>query len=210
MIKKSSTWIRLLWISTVLILVSSTGCSTTVSGSASPNPKGQPTQAQLMVNLPGIGVPRVQNPLTGFQRFEQEPCSLLISSQLKDLKVSSAGEKKMGSAGPECDWLDLAGGPSVGIQWIESDRRGLTSFYESKNHYEVFERLTDIEGHPVLNYGNKPTIYTDQCLLLVGVTDDLAFQASGTRTAIESQQTKLCDRAYAVATMALQTMKGGS
>ncbi|WP_245574010.1 DUF3558 domain-containing protein [Amycolatopsis nigrescens] len=180
------------------------GSSPGGTGSASSAPPGSGN------GLPAAGAPKVASPLTDTLSFRQEPCSVLTPAQLGQLGVPAQGEKTAGPTGPRCRWYEQATSAAATIQWVEATKRGLTAAYEHRGEYDVFKPMADINGYPTVAYGLKTDAAGGACAVLVGVTDELAYQAGIVQSRDNRGTEDPCEVAHTVAGMMLETIKGGS
>ncbi|GAB3487597.1 hypothetical protein GCM10027521_30900 [Amycolatopsis cihanbeyliensis] len=112
-----------------------------------------------------------------------------------------------------CTWRDdanIAGG-RASIHWVtKGEHRGLTDFYAGRQQYELFEPLEPLGGNPTLAYGSYNGRDTGFCQVLVGATDELAFQVGIGQSRDKIGTVDPCQVARRVGGMMLETMRGGS
>lgn len=189
-----------------------TGCTTTSSGDPRPGTTGaRPPSgsAEPAGALPSDGAPKVPAPLDT-ARFQQDPCQALTSAQTRTLNVGAAGEPVETALGNACDWRNPETRGFVEIAFLVESTRGLSAAYEANadGEWAFFDELPAIEGHPAVAYGGVDDRDQGACSVLVGVSDELAFESAVRLSGANVGQKDPCAAAAQVAGMALVTMKG--
>jgi hypothetical protein len=201
---------RLSLLIATLGLVLVTGCTTTSEGTPLPGPTttnaspDEPTSD----DLPSDGAPKVDNPLDA-AHFEQNPCDALTPEDAQTLNVPSTGEQTGDSLGKGCQWINKQTSGSLSIDFFSGDKRGLSSLYQEakRNNFPYFAQIDDIEGHPAVAFHPEVAKPTADCVVAVGVTDQLVFD---TRVAVSDAnigKKNPCDLAAQTASMMLKTMR---
>ncbi|MEU6646230.1 DUF3558 domain-containing protein [Saccharomonospora sp. NPDC046836] len=160
--------------------------------------------------LPAYGAPKVQNPIEDARRFQDNPCSMLTTEQVRELFGEPLqGEARDGTTGPACNWRD-GRGATLGILWASNFKQGLSPFYANRADTDFFEELPAIDGNPTVAYGGSDDRETGTCLVLVGVTDELVYQVGVGQSPSKIGNTDPCEVAHTIAGMTLDTMRGGA
>lgn len=194
------------------------GCTTTSVGEPTAAPPSEtsttdktPPSTSEGDELPGDGAPKVEAPLD-FSPFEQDPCSTLTSAQIQNLNLPTSGEEEEIPYGVGCTWRNPStrGSASVGI--INGTGTGLSGAYAAnkRGDYAYFNPLSDIEGYPAVATDRFDRRSEGICIVLVGVTDEVAVQFSVRLSETNIRKKEPCAVAADVAGMALQTMKAGA
>ena len=200
-------------------LVTTAGCTSTSAGDPSPAPStarttapgtAEPPAEEPPANLPAEGAPRVEHPLDT-TRYQQDPCQALTGEQATEFAVVDQGTVREGELGLICEWRsprDELG--KLSISSLDGNRDGLTAAYRAHQagKYELFEELPEIEGHPAVVYGQTNDRETGNCAVLVGTTDELAFEFAVQLSLANVGSVDPCDMAVQVAGVALRNMKG--
>lgn len=185
------------------------GC--TVPSSGTPLPVSS-TQASGG-DLPSDGAPKVENPLGDVSQFEQHPCDTLKAEDAKTLNVPPEGEQQKGdTAGEWCIWVNHETNGSLGVAFFSGDQRGLSSIYRQAHgsHWVYFERIDDVEGHPTIAFDATREKPEDECSIVVGLTDKLAFMTRVALSDANVGEVEPCPIAAKAAGMMLRTMREAS
>lgn len=192
-----------------------TGCSTTAAGIAVPATttsmaEGLPTSSVASPTAT-YGAPKVGAPLD-VSRFLTQPCAVLSPSQLRDFNLPSTGKPDLDSAvarnvGPACTWLNSEAGNLVGVNFITGNPNGLDDLYRGhqQGQFRGYWTETTVEDYPAVFFDATDGRPSGRCGLAVGVTDKLAVGINEHGRLKE----KSCDRAKLVASVVVQTLKGG-
>ncbi len=193
------------------------GCTTTSVGEPTAAPMSEtstepaPPSTGEGDDLPTDGAPKVEEPLD-ISRFEQDPCSTLATDQIKNLNLPATGEEEAIPYGVGCTWRNPStrGSASVGI--LNGTGTGLSGAYaaDKRGDYAYFNPLPDVEGYPAVATDLEDRRSSGICIVLVGVTDEVAVQFSVRLSEANVGQKEPCEVAADVAGMALQTMKDGA
>ena len=196
------------------------GCVTVSKGDPSPDPKSEvsttnpssPSSSGSEEDLPSDGAPKVEEPLVDASRFEQDPCSILTAAQAQELDLPAAGEQQDGALGLDCEWFNPDTRGEVTISSLANNRRGLSGFYAAnqRGEYAYFTELPPIEGFPAIATDVTDRRPEGRCIVVVGVTDQLAFGVSLQLSQVNVGQQDPCETAVMVTGIALQTMKKGA
>jgi hypothetical protein len=196
----------------VLAMAVVTGCTTATAGTphaassdvSSTDPSGTDD------DLPSDGAPKVENPLD-VSHFEEHPCDALKAEDAQTLNVPAEG--KQTETGHVifrgCTWINTKTGGALDINFFLTDRRGLSSVYrEAKGMpFPYFEPIEPIEGYPAAAYNTKEKDPTAECLVGVGVSDQVSFSVGVAVSFDNIEKKDPCDAAVGATGMLLRTMK---
>lgn len=86
---------------------------------------------------------------------------------------------------------------------------GLSSLYQAyeDGKYAFFNELAPIEGYPAVSFDAIDRRDTGSCTVMVGVSDEIAFEIALQQSSANIGQTDPCETAVMVAGMALRTMQ---
>jgi hypothetical protein len=192
-----------------------TACTPTKNGTPSPstNTLSQPPSSGSADQLPGPGVPAVTNPID-IGHFQQSPCDSLTTEQVDSLLGQGASRKPdpNGQAGPECFWHSAgASQASVGIIFVNADKRGLTSVYQANgSQYKFFKPLDAIDDYPVVAYGVADERNSrGRCTVALGVSDTQAVDINIAQSEENIAHKDPCAAARDVAAKVLSNLKAG-
>ncbi|WP_409185133.1 DUF3558 domain-containing protein [Amycolatopsis sp. VS8301801F10] len=186
------------------------GCSSTAPGQAKPvehldQPPSKPPEDQV----PGPGVPKVQNPLD-ITRFRQNPCAALTSAQLAELLGDGirVNPDPHGPSGPACGWFSRA---KIVVLFPAIDKLGLTSVYRAKGGaYPFFLPLAPVDGYPIVAYGvDDPRESRGECNVALGTSDRETVELSITQSPAHKGEKDPCESARGVAEKVLGNLRGG-
>ncbi|TQJ03810.1 DUF3558 domain-containing protein [Amycolatopsis cihanbeyliensis] len=134
----------------------------TSTGSAQSAPSGKQGAA-----------PRVPNPLP-VDGILADPCNALSAAQLSRIGLDAPGTKRETRTGSECVWKSAAfQDNSVSISPMTANDNGLDGIYANEPEDEYFEPTT-IGGYPAVYANVIDSRSNGDCVLWVGVTDELA------------------------------------
>lgn len=197
-----------------LALLTLTACTTKTPGSATPTSStGTAPPSGTDDQVPGPGVPRVENPIDT-AKFATAPCSVLTDGQISEIFGGAAAPHPdpQGPSGPACSWRpSAASGASVQVIFPNVDKLGLTSIYQAKGStYKLFEVLSPIDSYPVVAYGTSDARATDGvCAVAVGTSDHSTVEVSIFQAKANVGQKDPCDAARTVAAKVLDTIRKG-
>jgi hypothetical protein len=187
-----------------------TGCTTATAGTphavssdvSSASPSGTED------DLPSDGAPKVDHPLD-VSHFEEHPCDALKAEDAQTLNVPAEGKQNDNGSGLGCGWTNTKSGGSLGLDFFSGDKRGLSSLYrEAKDlEFPYFEPVDDIEDYPAAAYNSKEKNPTSECLVGVGVTDQLSFSVYVAVSLDNIGRKNPCEAAVGATEMLLRTMK---
>jgi hypothetical protein len=196
-------------------LLVATGCTTTSEGtplpgstSTSETPSNPSSDEPPSGDLPSDGAPKVEKPLD-VSHFAQSPCDALTPENAQILKMPSVGEQSGDSLGNGCRWINKQTSGSLSIDFFSADRRGLSSVYrEAKgSDFPHFEPIDDIGGHPAVAFHPEVAKPTVDCVVAVGVTDQLVFDARVALSDANIGKKDPCSLAAQAADMMMKTMQ---
>ncbi|MEQ0563142.1 DUF3558 domain-containing protein [Amycolatopsis sp. NEAU-NG30] len=163
--------------------------------------------------VPGPGVPKVENPID-ITHFQQTPCDSLTPNQIEELLGSGITPKPEpdSQAGPSCSW-NAADSSQAGVHVIFAnvDKLGLTSVYRAKGTtYPFFEPLDPIDGYPLVAYdGEGDQSAKGRCTVAMGTSDTQAVDISIAQSEEKVGKRNPCAAARDVAAKVLGNLKAG-
>jgi len=193
------------------------GCSSQAPGQASPEPSSvpasQPAPSSAADQLPGPGVPKVENPIDTTQ-VAKNPCMVLTDEQVQLVfgYAVQASPRPDGAAGPACSWDgDAAHGyPRVGVVVTNADKRGLTSVYAAKGTgYKFFQPLTPVSGYPAAAYDVSADRRPGECNMAIGVSDTQVIDLEVMQPKARIGSKDPCESGRQVAAMMIGNLQGG-
>lgn len=197
-----------------LVALAATACTTTSQGEPRATPtetrSSGPTQKPSEDELPFAGAPAVDDPLDT-SRYALDPCEALTATQVESLNLPSQGTIDDDVAlGIGCNWKNADTRGEVKINFFLDDPRGLSPEYQADKNgkWAYFEELPDIGGYPAVSRDGVDDRHLGYCPVVVGVADDMVFEAIVQLSQANVGQKDPCEVAVQVAGMALQTMKG--
>ncbi|WP_410637678.1 DUF3558 family protein [Amycolatopsis sp. lyj-346] len=154
-------------------------------------------------------VPAVPNPLPA-QALEGSPCeSALTTSQVSHFLGQPTPAKPSDTElGPMCQWSSASGsGAGITVAYQTKSERGIGLAYENvKPKAARWQPLEPVQGFPAVAYTN--TDDNRACVIVVGVTDQLAFSTALTLGDKSAAEGKDCfDAAPDVADAVLTNLK---
>jgi hypothetical protein len=186
----------------VLAVAALTGCTSTRTGDAYVVPTAEASASQ---NAKASQLPQRPSELT-LNRVD--PCSLLTSEQLDQLKVNSKPRPVQASNdGPSCSFdVDLTKPYySIGITDIAADINAWLTGTRRKS--SMTTQPADVEGFPAVKNFRASSDPSDcETLIGVGAGQTMVVQAFPVTQGAFSQQ-QLCDLSTRAATLALHTLK---
>ncbi|MGW4062494.1 DUF3558 domain-containing protein [Amycolatopsis sp. NPDC004747] len=188
-----------------------TGCSPEKTGTATPAPSGAASSSAPS----DPAVPKVANPLDA-SKYASKPCDIVPGSVLSSLKFTEPGhtqlqDEGLGAAGPGCGWKISGEGVSmqviIGTGNRDRGAGGLAGLYgaHESGQFPFLEAAPDVDGYPAIYVDKRDRRPIGNCVLDVGVADDLAINvyAGGYEGADDS-----CAAAQKVAAAIITTLKG--
>jgi hypothetical protein len=197
------------------------GCVTTTEGSPLPRPGevgGEPgastspstkTSGAGTDELPYAGAPAVRNPLDT-ETFQHDPCQALTANQADTLKVTFPGELRDSSLGKACEFRVRSDRLAlVEIASLDKNPYGVSAIYQAEEDgkLEFFDPLDAIEGYPVVAYGAVDQRDTGACSVVLGTSDEIAFEVALQQSSGNIGKKDPCATAAMVAGMVVETMK---
>ncbi|ANN20909.1 hypothetical protein SD37_38540 [Amycolatopsis orientalis] len=205
---------RTILLASVIALVLSACSPSTENGTPAPTTgDARPIPSSTTGQLPGPGVPKVDDPINLVQ-IKTTPCKALTSAQVKEL-LGSEGETRErldGSSGPSCLWAPhSATRPTVSVLFSKAPDRGMTSVYEAKGTtYKLFEPLGSIDGYPVTAYGTEDERASrGKCSVALGTSDNETIDIVLEQSEANIGKKDPCDAAREAAIRVLATVRGG-
>ncbi len=199
------------------VAVVAAGCVNTTEGSPMPESgdvggesSASPAPSSEEANeLPYAGAPAVTDPLDT-ERFQQDPCQALTPSQAESLKVQFPGTLRDSSLGNACEFRVRTDRLAlVEIASLDENPYGVSAIYQAEEDgkLEVFEPLESIEGYPVVAYGALDLRDDGACSVVVGLSDEIAFEIALQQSAANIGKKDPCETGAIVAEMVVETMK---
>ncbi|MGW5716504.1 DUF3558 domain-containing protein [Amycolatopsis sp. NPDC003865] len=187
-------------------------CSSETPGTASPvNAPSSSEASSTGQEVPGPGVPPVENPIDT-ARSASEPCFVLTESQINDLFGGPVTPKPdlKAPAGPTCTWDPADGsGASVNIIFATVDNLGLTGVYRARGtNYKLFEPLEPIEDYPAVIFGTSDRRPEGMCSLAIGTSDHSTVDLTVTQSRGNVGKSDPCQAAKSVASKVVVSLKG--
>ncbi|MEQ0561247.1 DUF3558 domain-containing protein [Amycolatopsis sp. NEAU-NG30] len=132
--------------------------------------------------LPNSGAPKVDNPLPA-AALAGSPCdSALTAEQLMGyLGPTTTPKASDTELGPTCDWASASGtaaGILVGYDTKTGQGLSLTYKNEKPKAKRWVDTLEPIQGYPAVGYVDTGTTDNRTCVIVVGVSDELAYSVS--------------------------------
>lgn len=202
----------------VVAVILLTGCTTTTAGQArpdagsTPDPGTETSDSTSDPDEPPSGeAPKVEDPIDT-TKFQENPCLSLTPEQTGgELDVGTSGKVQNAALGKACEWQNDSTRGEVQIRFLDKDPRGLTPEYEAEEdgRWAYFEELPLIEGHPAVSRSQIDDRDQGICTVVVGASDEIAFEARVRQAQEDVGTTDPCDVAVDVAGMAVNNMKAG-
>lgn len=159
-----------------MVLLASCTQERQATGTATPAPTSTGEE------LPNSGAPKVGQPLPA-KVLDGDPCdSALTNEQLTGYLGQPGAPKSTDEAlGPMCDWGSSSGsGAGILVIYETKNQQGLSLAY--KNEKPKAKRWVDdlepIQGYPAVGYVDTGTTDNRTCVIVVGVSDELAYTVS--------------------------------
>lgn len=190
------------------------GCSGATGGQASPVASGSepPSSAPGGAQLPGPGVPKVQNPIDT-AKASQNPCMVLTSDESNGFLGGPVVPKaENGAAGPSCGWFGGYEYEHASINVIVNgvDKRGLTSVYAAKGKlYKFFQPLAPADGYPLVAVDTTEQRTFGECAASLGVRDDQVVEVVVRQPDSRKEKKNPCDSVHDVAVAIIGNLRGG-
>lgn len=191
------------------------GCSTDEAGTPTTSRSQSTSQAQSTDDLPHSGAPAVTSPIAT-ERWEAKPCDVLTASQLSSIGLRDVETEPDTEAmnGSQCNWytgdLGSLGATFLTNPFAGSTPQGLSTGYANskREDWELFREVT-VEGQPAIIGGKKDGRNEGECGIAVGLRDDLAYSIRVNDPEAEFTNDP-CGFVKKIATLAVETMKGGA
>lgn len=175
-------------------------------GTASPAPS---TQTSAASTLPHSGAPKVDTPLAATV-LNGNPCDTgltteQVSSFLGDATPGKSSDSQLGLI---CNWSSKSGsGAGIALSYQTKSDQGISLTYENVQPKAArWKPLAPLQGFPAVAYTNSPD--KRACVIVVGVTDELAFSTGLTLGDKAASEGKDCfDLAPEVADTVLTNLK---
>ncbi|WP_328446758.1 DUF3558 domain-containing protein [Amycolatopsis sp. NBC_00438] len=132
--------------------------------------------------LPNSGAPKVNDPLPA-KVLDGSPCdSAFTGEQVTGyLGQTGAPKPKDSELGPMCDWASSSGS-SAGILVAYETKTGQGISFTYKNEKPKASRWVDdleaVQGYPTVGYVDVGASGKRSCVIVVGVSDELAYSLS--------------------------------
>lgn len=201
------------WFPTALLVVFVllAACGNTIDSppsAESPSTSRRPSDASS--STPPPTVPRVTNPIeTG--AFEQNPCSVLTTSQLHELSISTESEPKATESGPGCEWGNVFDdGLTIEGAFLTKVNSSIAVVYKNQQYdtYAYFEP-TKINGYPAVFNDVADGRETGGCAISLGLRDKLIYTISLQLGEDQPNYSDPCSALTKVSNMAITTMTQG-
>jgi hypothetical protein len=148
------------------------GC-TGERGSASPAPS---TASGTANPLPHDGAPKVDTPLAATV-LDAGPCDTGLTAEQVSTFLGDATPGKLSDSqlGPICNWSSNSGsGAGIAISYQTKSDQGISLAYQNVQPKAArWTPLAPIQGFPAVAYANSND--KRACVIVVGVTDELAY-----------------------------------
>lgn len=154
----------------------------------------------------------MDNPIDTTQ-WESDPCAVIAAEQFSAAGFpSEQGERKTDNTGQGCSWSWIDELSGLSGTFFTGTKDGLSHFYAQKAEgtLEAFEPLAPIEGHPAVIALTEDLREQGKCTVDVGLRDDLLYTVQMTADSDSRWYDDPCKAAQELATLAVQTMKGGA
>jgi Protein of unknown function (DUF3558) len=191
----------ILGVTAVAFLISA--CSSTSQGTPSPTSTTGSTSSGTSSSN---GAPHVQTPLDT-SRFQSASCTLITAPQVQSLNINTQGVDLSSSLGPGCNWIDKDAGSSIAVQFVTSNKQGLSSIYAQKGTLQLFQEIPSVQGYPAVLYAAFDGRKQGACSLAVGVSDSLDYSVV-VQFADGPNRGDPCPVAVNVANMVMTNLKG--
>ncbi|WET79653.1 DUF3558 domain-containing protein [Amycolatopsis sp. QT-25] len=171
-----------------------------------------PTASPSTAGLPHSGAPAVQNPLPA-KVLDGSPCdSALTVQQLESfLGEPDPAKPSTDALGTACRWNAASGsGAGFTVSYQTKSDQGISLAYQSvKSEVARWVELTPIDGYPAIGYGGNAPGDERHCVVVVGVSDQLAYSVSLSRGDKAGREGKdSCILGRDVAAEVLKNLKG--
>ncbi|WP_328446757.1 DUF3558 domain-containing protein [Amycolatopsis sp. NBC_00438] len=125
---------------------------------------------------PDSGAPQVSDPLSA-DALDGSPCETALTSDQVSTFLGDAtrGRESDSQLGPICNWSSNTGsGAGIAISYQTKSDQGIGLAYRNVQPVAArWQPLEPIQGFPAVAYANSDDIRA--CVIVVGVTDELAF-----------------------------------
>ncbi|MEU4670006.1 DUF3558 domain-containing protein [Amycolatopsis sp. NPDC023774] len=191
---------------TAVVLAATAGCSGTTAATPTTTPPPPSTKT-----LPHSGAPKVEHPLPA-SVLSGDPCQDGLTADQIERILGTAAQGERDDAeglGPACNWHNTDTGAVVGVGYSTQPREGLSAVYAgTKSQAKIWQVLPAIQGFPAVAHStDSPGPDNDLCQVSVGVSDELAFDASVGLSQAKVGKTNPCDVAATVADMVVTNLR---
>jgi len=161
-------------VGSALVLSACTGNRTAPTTSSTP-----PASTNSAAAVPNNGAPKVENPLPA-KALDGSPCdSALTTAQLKqflgDTTVPKTSDDTLGTT---CSWSSTSGsGAGFAIAYQTKSDQGISLAYKNVQPKAARWQVLDaVQGYPAVAYSD----FDDKrhCVVVVGISDELAYSVS--------------------------------
>lgn len=179
------------------------------SEEASMSSQTTPSQNADESTLPAHAAPKVDDPLD-VASFKANPCQALTESQTKQLlgKNAEIVPRTDDAEGPSCSYRSGQTHAGVKVSFFTIYRNGLTTFYQQKKRFVLFEELDSVSGYPVLALGEEDERSKGACDIAVGVSDRQMFGLAIHLSEHNVAKKDPCEVGHTVAGMVIENIKG--
>jgi hypothetical protein len=185
------------------------GCSSSTGGQATPT-TSVPTVSSGDKAPSGTGAassaPKVGQPLDA-SALVAKPCSSLTASNLADVDLTDAlSGPDSDTNGSACSWAGEAGG-GINVSWETVNTHGLSDLYAKQSTFAYWQPTT-VAGYPGVYADSVKDQRADgDCVLNVGVSDQLTFFVEYDNP---TEGTQACSLAGKAASDVIANLKGGA
>ncbi|MFI9449141.1 DUF3558 domain-containing protein [Amycolatopsis sp. NPDC052450] len=171
-----------------------------------------PAASSSAAGVPHSGAPAVQKPLPA-KALDGSPCdSALTAQQLEGfLGDPDPAKPSTDALGAACRWNASSGsGAGFTVSYQTKSDQGISLAYKNvKPKAERWMELAPIDGFPAIGYAGKASGDERHCVVVVGISDQLAFSVSGSLGENAYREGKdACDLGRDVAVEVLKNLKG--
>jgi hypothetical protein len=194
-------------------LLTVTACTSQTTGTPSPSSStpSQTSPSGPADEVPGPGVPKVENPID-VSHFQQAPCDSLTAAQITELLGGGITPQPAieDPAGPTCNWHSPSGSQaSVGVTYFNRTKLGITGIYQAKDKvYPFFMPMDPIDGYPIVAFGEIDERKTrGRCSIALGTSDNQQVDMSVALSEANIEQKDPCSAARDVASKVLDNLR---
>ncbi|MEU4804553.1 DUF3558 domain-containing protein [Actinosynnema sp. NPDC023587] len=157
----------------------------------------------------GTRAPRVAEPLTP-DPYVADACRAIPAERAGPLDLATPGRKATNAASSGCLWFTTDRQFSVAVGYMTALEAGLSEIYaqhaRNPTVFKYFEP-TDVTGYPALFADKIDERERGECLLNIGVTDDLYMFVAANHL---PRGKNVCELAAQVGAAVVATMKKGA